>query len=200
MNPQRDGRVKTLLGGFLLSLVLLVGIAAFGLFAALSALASAATGAPLVFVALDALAPYLAASMLVGVLSFVLLLGTMVAAIRRLSMPRNERLARVARGVEFVSPRARSAGLAERFEPTTEERIADLKQEYVAGEIGEREFERRMRDLLDDREAGEERDSVVPRGGRGGRARRVRHERRRVDRDRRHPNRERRSVEREYNQ
>ena len=181
MNPQRDGKVKALLGGFLLSLVVLVGIAAFGLFAALSALASAATGAPLVFVALDALAPYLAASMLVGVLSFLLLLGTMVAAIRRLSMPRSERLARVARGVEYVSPRARSAGLAERFELTAEERIADLKEEYVAGDIGESEFERRMRDLLDDRDADEERDSVVSRGGRAGRVRR-----------------ERRSAEREY--
>lgn len=182
MNLQRDGRVKTLLGGFLLSLVLLVGLAAFGLFAALSALASAATGAPLVFVALDALAPYLAASMLVGALSFLLLVGAMVAAIRRLTLPRSERLARVSRGVEFVSPRARSAGLAERFEPTAEERIADLKQEYVAGEIGELEFERRMAALLDDR------DSTASRVGRAGRVRRE-HGR---------ANRERKGAEREY--
>ena len=195
MNLQRDGRVKTLLGGFLVSLVLLVGIAAFGLFAALSALASAAAGAPLVFVALDAAAPYIAASMLVGVLSFLLLLGTMVAAVRRLSMPRNERLARVARGVEYVSPRARSAGLAERFEPTTEERIAELKEEYVAGEIGEQEFERRTRDLLDDRGAGDGRGSTSVRGEY---AQRVRRGHRHADREHKRANPDQRSAEREY--
>ena len=195
MNLQRDGKVKTLLGGFLLSLVLLVGIAAFGLFAALSALASATAGAPLVFVALDAVAPYLAASVLVGVVSFFLLVATMVAAVRRLSAPRSERLARVARGVEYVSPRARSAGLAERFEPTTEERIAELKEEYVAGDIGEREFERRMQTLLDDRDASDGRGSTPSHGGR---AARVRRGHRHADREHKRTNPERRSAEREY--
>lgn len=150
MELLRDRKVKVLLAGFVLSLVALVVLAAFGLLAVASALAGAASGASLLFVAVEAAAPFVAASLLVGVLSVLLFVATTVAAVRRVSMPRSERLARAARLVERVSGDAREFGLAERFEPSTEERVADLKRAYVEGEITEWEYERRLEDLLDD--------------------------------------------------
>ncbi|WP_135805324.1 SHOCT domain-containing protein [Halorussus marinus] len=152
-----DRRVSLLLGAFALSLFAIAGLAAFGLLAVASALAGATGTAPLVFVALDAAAPYLLAAGFVGVLSFLLLIGTSVAAVRRASLPRDERLARVARGVERVSGDAREYGLADRFEPTTEDRIEALKREYVDGEITELEYERRLRELLEDETTSEDR-------------------------------------------
>jgi hypothetical protein len=153
-----DTRVKLLLGGFVLSLFALVGIAGFGLLAALSALGTAPAGASLVFVLLEAIVPYLIASALVGMLSFFLLVGVTIAAVQNVSMPRNDRLARVARTVERHSSEARGLGLSERFEPTTEEQIEDLKQEYVEGEITELEYESRLQELLaDDEDVNDER-------------------------------------------
>jgi len=151
-----DRRVAVLLGAFALSLFALAGLAAFGLLAVASALASATGTAPLVFVALDAAAPYLLAAGFVGLLSFLFLIATSVAAIRRASLPRDERLARLARGVERVSDDAREFGLAERFEPTTEDRIEALKRQYVDGELTELAYERRLRELLADEETSDD--------------------------------------------
>lgn len=160
-----DTRVKLLLGGFLLSLFALVGIVGFGLLAALSALAAPSAG---LFVLLEAVAPYLVASALVGMLSFFLLVGLVVAGVRSASMPRDERLARLARLAERHSSEARQVGLAERFEPTTEDRIDELKRRYVEGEITELEYERRLQDLMAEEGVSDER---------------VRRERERTDRE-----------------
>lgn len=153
-----DTRVKALLVGFLLSLLALVATASLGLLAALSALGDPAyAGVPLPFVLLDATAPYLVASALVGVVSFALFVALAVAAVRRASMPRDDRLARLARRVERHYPEARSMGLAERFEPTTEDRIEELKERYVEGEITEMEYERRLQELMSEEDVSEER-------------------------------------------
>lgn len=157
MSSLGDRRVGLLFGAFVLTLFVLAGIAAFGLLAVASALAGATGAAPLVFVALDAAAPYVVGAAFVGVLSFLLFLAASVAAVRRASLPRDERFARVARGVERVSGEAREFGLAERFEPTTEDRIESLKREYVDGEITELEYERRLRELLADEETTDDR-------------------------------------------
>ena len=144
-----DGKGKALLAGFVLSLLALVITTTLGVLAALSALFGPAS-------LFAAVAPYVVASMLSGLLSFALLVALSVAAVRRASLPRDERLAGLARKVEWVSDEAREYGLAEKFEPTPEERIEDLKDEYVAGEITEWEYERRLRDLLaeaDERDA-----------------------------------------------
>jgi hypothetical protein len=152
-----DTSVKLLLGGFLVSLFALVGIAGFGLIAALSALGTAPAGASFVFVLLEAVAPYLIASALVGMLSVLLLVGLAVAAVRSASIPRNDRLAGLARTLERYSSDARRLGLSERLEPTTEERIEDLKQQYVEGEITELEYERRLQDLMSEEGVNDER-------------------------------------------
>jgi signal transduction histidine kinase len=143
-----DGRVKALLAGFVLSLFVLLITTTLGLLAGLSALFGPAS-------LFAVIAPYVVASMLSGFVSLALFGALAVAAVRRASLPRDERLASLARRIEWVSDEAREYGLAERFEPTTEERIEDLKEEYVAGEITEWEYERRLRDLLAEAEAEE---------------------------------------------
>jgi hypothetical protein len=152
-----DPKVKLLGGGFLLTLFALVGIVGFGLVAAFSALVAPPAGASLVLVLLEAVAPYLAASVLMAMLSVVLLVGVVVAAVRSASIPRNDRLARFVRLLERYSPEARRLGLSERLEPTTEERIEDLKQQYVEGEITELEYERRLQDLMSEEGVNDER-------------------------------------------
>jgi membrane protein implicated in regulation of membrane protease activity len=149
-----DAKMKALIAGFVLSLLALVITTTLGLLMGLSALFGPAS-------LFAAVAPYVVASMLSGLLSFALLVALSVAAVRRASVPRDERLATLARRVERVSDEAREYGLAERFEPTTEERIEDLKDEYVAGEITELEYERRLRDLLSE---ADERDADDLRG------------------------------------
>lgn len=152
-----DSRLKALLGAFLVSLFLLVALVGFGFVAAVSALAGPTPGAPLLVALLNAVAPYLVASALVGTLSFVLLVGLVVVGVRQASLPRDERLARVGRLVERHSSEAREVGLADRFEPTTEDRIDELKQRYVEGEITELEYERRLQDLMSEEGVSDER-------------------------------------------
>ena len=152
-----DGRVKVLLVGVVLSLFALVAISALGLLAAVSALAQPSPATPLLFVLLDAVLPYALGAALVGGLSFLLLVWLSVAAVRRASMPRNDRLARVARRVERHYPAAREVGLSERVEPTTEDRIDELKRQYVEGEITEWEYEQRLQDLLGEEGVSDER-------------------------------------------
>jgi len=152
-----DPKVKLLGGGFALSLFALVGLVGFGLVAALSTLAAPPATGSLVFAVLSAVAPYLVASALVGMLSFFLLVGLTITAVRSASIPRNDRLARFARLLERYSSEARDLGLSERLEPTTEDRIDQLKQEYVEGEITELEYERRLQDLMADDSVSDER-------------------------------------------
>ena len=136
-----DAKVKALVAGFVLSLFALVITTTLGLLMGLSALFGPAS-------LFAAIAPYVVASMLSGFVSLALFVALAVTAVRQASLPRDERLAGLARKIEFVSEEAREYGLAEKFEPTTEERIEDLKDEYVAGDITEWEYERRLQDLL----------------------------------------------------
>ncbi|WP_227355481.1 SHOCT domain-containing protein [Haladaptatus salinisoli] len=145
-----DSKIKALFAGLVLSLVLLVGIAALGLLAALSALGNpGAAGTPMLLVALDAAAPYIVAFLLDGLVAGLLFVALTVAAARRVSMPRDDRLARLVRRAERLHPKADSLGLSKRVEPTSEDRMDELKRKYVEDEITEAEFERRMKRLMD---------------------------------------------------
>lgn len=130
------------------------------------------TGTPIVGVLLDIAVPYLlvvAALLVVTVLSG---LGFVWALVRRASVPRSERLASLARRAEREYPPLETIGLSDSLappEPSTEERteaaLADLKRQYVDGEISEREFERRVdrlvaNDSLDEARAARERRNV----------------------------------------
>ncbi|UPV99427.1 SHOCT domain-containing protein [Halorussus gelatinilyticus] len=164
-----DSRVTVLLGGFLLSLLALVGVTALGAFAVLSAFLDPAAGTPLLVALLQTAAPFVAVAAMLGVVSLVLLVGLAVAVVRSASVPRDARLARLARTVERYYPGARSLGLSEKFEPTTEDRIDQLKQRYVEGEITELEYEQRLQELMSDDDVSDDR---------------VRRERERTDRQR----------------
>jgi len=81
--------------------------------------------------------------------------GLGYALARNASLPRSERLARLAERVEADHSAARSLGLSELLsppEPTPEEREADalaaLKRRYVDGELTEAEFERKVDRLV----------------------------------------------------
>ncbi|WP_458206919.1 SHOCT domain-containing protein [Haladaptatus sp. NG-SE-30] len=165
-----DSKVKALLASLLLSLVVLVGIAALGLLAALSALGNPEyANTPLLIVFLDAAAPYIVAFLLDGLLAGLLFVALTVTAARRVSVPRDDRLARLLRRAERLFPKAGSLGLSKRVEPTKEDRMDELKRQYVEDEIGELEFERRMKQLMD--------------GSEGSDGERARRERRRAERE-----------------
>ncbi len=152
-----DSRVTVFLGGFLLSLLALVGVTALGAFAVLSALLDPAAGTPLLVAMLEAAAPFVAVVAMLGFVSLLLLVGLVVTAVRSASTPRSDRLARLARIVERYSSDARDLGLSEKLEPTTEDRIDQLKQRYVEGELTELEYEQRLQDLMGDDDVSDER-------------------------------------------
>lgn len=85
-------------------------------------------------------------------LVFVLSLVGLVRAIgRSLSVPTSERAADAAALLERLLPPLRVVELSERLRPpapTTEERVAELKRRYVAGDLSEAEFERAVGRLL----------------------------------------------------
>jgi uncharacterized membrane protein len=140
---------------FLVSVVLTVGVGLFGAVAALGALTPASAAAAEEFVLLrmlEAALPYLFGLVVMGILDAVFLVGAVVAVLRRASMPRSDRLAKFARKAEEEVDLLGAVGVSDRVEPRPEDRREDLKQRYVEGEMSEAEFERRMRELLDDDE------------------------------------------------
>lgn len=79
----------------------------------------------------------------------------------RASLPKNRWLADRLRVVEGAVPAAAEVGLADRFEPSLDDRREELKRRYVEGELSEREFERELQALLDEREHGAETDGRI---------------------------------------
>lgn len=159
----------SLLGVLLSGGLLLVTVGYLGL-VVYSGLVS---GTPIVNVLLDIAIP-----LLVGVGALVVLLGISAiglvwAVVRTASLPRSARLARLAERVERNYPPLRAVGLAGLLappEPSAEERaeqaLAELKQQYVDGEITEAEFERKVDRLvanesLDEARAARERERVI---------------------------------------
>jgi len=128
----------------LVTTLLTVGVGTLGVGLALVTLVQ--TGS--IAAGLSTLLPYVVGVVLLSVLDAVLLVWTVVAALRQLSLPRDDRLAAAAERAEQL-PGLRSFGLAERFEPTDEQRREELRRQYVEGEITEAEFERRVREYVE---------------------------------------------------
>lgn len=140
---------------FLVSVVLTLGVGLFAVVAALGALSPASAAVAEEFVLLrmlEASLPYLLGLVVLGILDVVFLVGTVVAVLRRASMPKSDRLANFAEKAEDEVPLLGAVGVSERVEPGPEDRRQDLKQQYVDGEMSEAEFERRMREVLDEDE------------------------------------------------
>lgn len=141
-----DGRRHWLLfGALLISTLLTVAIGGIGAGLGLIALLDAG-----LLAALRVVLPYAVATGVLSLLNGVLFVATVIAALRRLSLPRDDRLARLAARAERTLPGLRSLGLAERFEPTPAERRERLKRRYVEGDMSEAEFEHRVREHVDD--------------------------------------------------
>jgi hypothetical protein len=140
------------LAGLVLSVTLLVGV--FG-YVAVLAVAAVVPGGSGVDALLGVLFPaVLATAALVGT-GLLSVVGLVVGVGRRLSVPKSERAAEAVGRVEAYSDRLASVGLSAHLappEPTVEERLAALKERYVEGELTEREFERRLREVVADDE------------------------------------------------
>lgn len=94
--------------------------------------------------------PILAGLIIIAVLSGISLTWSVVRSLSIPSIPKSQRLQSVAERAERELTPLRHLGLSEIVtppEPTNEERIEELKERYVRGEIDEAEFERRMERL-----------------------------------------------------
>jgi hypothetical protein len=149
----RDNVHWVLLACFVVGLVATVGVGLLALVAALGALSPTSVAVAEEFVLLrmlEAALPYLVPLVVLGILDVVLLVGTVVAALSKASLPRSDRLSSLAERAEREYPVLAVLDVSDRVEPTVEDRRRELREQYVAGEIGEREFERRMGELLDE--------------------------------------------------
>lgn len=143
----RDGRRHWLaFAALLVSTLLTVAVGGFGLGVGLLALLE--TGS--LVSAIAATLPWAVGALVLLLVDGLLLVWTVIEALRRLSLPRDDRLAAAAERAESELPLLRDLDLADRFEPTPEERRQELKEQYVAGEITEAEYERRVREYVED--------------------------------------------------
>jgi membrane protein implicated in regulation of membrane protease activity len=131
------------------------------------------TGTPIVGVLLDLAFPYLAIVGVLVVVTTVTAVGSGWGLLRRASIPRSARLQSVLEQAERRHTIVEAFGLSSLVappEPSAEERaeeaLADLKRRYVAGEIDEGTFERKLdrlvsNDSLDDARAAREREATL---------------------------------------
>ena len=141
-----DNRHWLLFAATVLSGLGTVGIAAVGVLATASVLL---TGGSLVLTA----GGFLLATLLCGGLTLVFtaaLASTLASSLP--SLPRGQRAANVLAGLEAAVPPLRRLGLADRVEPTVEDRRDALAERYVAGDISEHQFEVALHELLDEDE------------------------------------------------
>ncbi|RRJ28193.1 SHOCT domain-containing protein [Halocatena pleomorpha] len=167
----RDHLFVISLGAFLLSVLTSALVVSFGGFVVLSALLSGSL--PLdVLVGLWPAIPVLAVTLTVAVLSG---LGVGWSALSRLSLPSldgravSERIHPIVKTLEQKNSTLASLSLSEYVappEPSDEEKVERLKQQYVEGTIDEREFERRVERLtsVDTASVDTDRDRIVERG------------------------------------
>ena len=142
------------LAGLLVSVLLLVLVVGYGALVAVGALLSSAS---LVGTLLEWAVPWLLVAGLLTVTGTLSLLGLLYGLARRAAdaTVESETAAALAERAERELPGVAALGLSDALgppEPTAEERaeraLADLKSQYVAGDIDEREFERRVDRLV----------------------------------------------------
>jgi len=139
-----DNRHWLLFAATVLSGLGTVGIAAVGVLATASVLL---TGGSLVLTA----GGFLLATLLCGGLTLVFT-AALASTLSLPSLPRSQRAADVLAGLEATVPPLRRLGLADRVEPTAEDRRDALAERYVAGDISEHQFEAALHELLDEEE------------------------------------------------
>ena len=148
MSVLADNRHWLLFAATVLSGLSTVGVAVVGLLATVSVLLTG--GSLLLTVGVSLLA-----TLLLGGLTLVFaagLLSTLASRASLPSIPRSQRAANVLHGLEAAVPPLRRLGLADRVEPSLEDRRAALEQRYVDGELSEQQFEAALHELLDEEE------------------------------------------------
>ena len=136
--------------GFVGSGVGVVGAGLLALLESLSVLFGPPTDAFVLSAMLEAAAEWIVLSFILALLAVLFFVAAVVSLIRTLSVPRNERVASLFSWLERTHPALEAVGISNKFEPTAEDRKQQLKERYVDGEISEREFERRMDQLMDE--------------------------------------------------
>lgn len=127
--------------------VLAVGTVVAGLLVVLAGLAG---GAGLGAVLGDAALVLLLAALLVAA-DAAFAVAFLVTLVRRASLPsvpEHEGLATAFERAERLVPPLATLGLSEAFAVSTETKRERLKEQYVAGEVTQAEYERRLRELL----------------------------------------------------
>ena len=128
-----------------------------------------AQGASMVGVVSGLAFPYLPLVAVLLILTMLSALGVGWGILQRLSIPKSERLGIAAERAEQRYPALDGFGLSELLsppEPSTEDALEDLKRRYVAGELDEAAFERKLdrlvaNDSVDDVRAAREREAVL---------------------------------------
>jgi len=149
VNWLRENTHWLLFAGLVLTGLGTVGVAVVGVVATLSTLL---TGGSLV----ATVGTFLLGTLTLGGLTVVFavaLLATLArlasSAASDVSFPTSQRAADACHRIERVVPPLAGFGLGDRFEPSVEERRAELTERYVAGELTEAELESELAALLD---------------------------------------------------
>jgi hypothetical protein len=148
MSVSSDRRLRWLSVAVVLVTLLTVGVAGVGVVAVLSAITSAAAGESVLLAVLQVAIPFLLAFAALSVLGVALLTWVVVRAVRLVQLPRSDRLATVARGVERWVPGLEDGAVSEHVTPTAADRRDALVERYANDELTEREFERELEALL----------------------------------------------------
>lgn len=113
------------------------------------------SGTPVVPVLLDIALPVLGSLAVVVALSALSGVGLLWVIVRNAALPRSDRIGTLAERAEREYPPLRGLGLADYLtppEPSADEQadqaLAELKRQYVDGEITEAEFERKVDRLV----------------------------------------------------
>ena len=161
MHWLRENSHWLLFAGLVLTGVSAVGVAIVGIVATISTLV---TGGSLV----ATLGTFLLGSLGLGGLSLVFAVALLATMARRassaasdVSFPTSQRAAGVCHRLERIVPPLARFGVGDRFEPSVEERRAELTRQYVAGDLSEAELEDELTALLDETDADPAPDSVA---------------------------------------
>lgn len=112
---------------------------------------------------LDAAAEWVMIVLVLGMVAALFLAATIGSILRSASLPRDDRLVSVVEWIERQYPLLRRFDVTEKVEPTTADRKQQLKEQYVAGDMSEVEFERKMAKLMDDTSEGTSRsENAIP--------------------------------------
>lgn len=139
-------------GGFVITGILLAGVGMMGLLDALSVLSGGmAYNEEFVLLAMvGEAAEWVVIGLVLGLLAVMFLAATVISILRNASLPRDDRLAAIVEWLERKYPPLRHFDVSQKVELTVEDRKQRLKERYIAGEISEEEFERKMEQLIND--------------------------------------------------